>query len=316
MARPLVAAAVLAAVMAAGAASGEFFAFVVGLAFVWMVAVTGLHLLLNDAGQISLAHGAFVAVGAFTAAHVAGALGSGGLLPALAAGTVAAAAAGGLVSLPVLRMQGFAVAITTWLFAIAADRFLFTQPWFVGETAGLTLPLLALGPVRLVTARAAMLFTGIVAACAIAAGAAVRSSRFGRSLAAVRSNEAMAASVGIDVRGTKVAVFVVAGAFAGLAGGLWAVMLGRAVPSSFPPVISVTFLAVTIIGGRGSLWGPLVASVAFSAGPQLFGGLGRALLYVSEVALILVLVRFPGGMNEQGRHASTLHRRVRRKAAA
>lgn len=297
-----------AAVVVAAVAAGEFASFVVGAGFVYAVAVCGLHLVLNDTGLISLAHGAFVAVGAFAAAHVFDAVGAQALPLALPAAAGAAAIVGALVALPVLRMQGFTVAITTWLFVIAADRFFFTQDWFVGEAAGLRIGVPALGPLELATARTTLVVVGLVAGAAIALSWRVRHGRFGRSLYAVRSNEAMAASVGIDVRRTKVAVFAVGGAFAGVAGALWVLLLGRAVPSSFPPVLSVTFLAVAIIGGRGGLWGPVLAAFLFASGPELFGGLGRTLLYLSSLALVVVLVRFPGGMNEQGRHLAHLVR--------
>lgn len=284
---------------------GEFSSFVVGLGFVYLVAVLGLHVLLNDAGQISLAHGAFVAVGAFAAAHVVE--GSPGmLLVGLVAGAAAGAAAGAVVALPVLRLEGFVVAITTWLFAVAADRYLFTQSWFVGGAAGLEVTAPEIGPIVLDTARRQLVAVAVVAAIALGVVAAVRRSRFGRSLHAVRSNEAMAMSVGIDVRATKVAAFAVAGGFAGLAGGLHVMLLGRAVPSSFPPFLSVTFLAIAIVGGRGGLVGPAIAAFLFASAPELFGGIGRTLQYVSALALVVVLVRFPGGVNEQVRGVARL----------
>lgn len=299
------------AVVVAAFAAGEYAAFAIGLGFVYVVAACGLHLILNDAGQISLAHGTFVAMGAFAGAHVFESLGPSALPVALVAGAAAGAALGGIVALPVLRLQGFTVAITTWLFAIAADRFLFTQPWFVGEAAGVAIPTPTLPGLPLATARAQLVTVTVLTVLALLVTARVRRSRFGRSLYAVRSNEAMAASVGIDVRRTKVAVFIVGGAFAGTAGTLWIVMVGRAVPSSFPPLLSVTFLAIAIIGGRGSLGGPVLAAVLFAAGPQLFGSLGRVLLYLSALLLVFVLVRFPGGMNEQGRHLRHLVTRTR-----
>jgi branched-chain amino acid transport system permease protein len=268
-----------------------------------------LHLVVNDAGSMSLAHGSLVAVGAFTAAHLAG---RGGFGLALVGSTVAAAGLGGVVALPLLRMQGFTVAITTWLFAIAVDRFLLTKSWFVGEAAGLPLGEVRVGGVVLGEARSQLVVVCVVAAVMLWAAGRIRASRFGHALWAVRSNEAMASAVGIDVRASKIAVFVVAGAYAGVAGALWVLLLGRAVPSSFPPLLSVTFLAVVIIGGRGSLWGPVGAAFLFSAGPELFGGLGRLLLYLSAVVLVVVLVRFPGGLNEQGRHLAHLIGRGRR----
>jgi branched-chain amino acid transport system permease protein len=275
---------------------------------VYAVAACGLHLILNDAGQISLAHGTVVAVGAFAGAHV---FGTGGLPLALVAGGCAGAVVGALVSLPALRLHGFIVAVTTWLFAIAVDRFLFTQPWFVGEAGGLAVADASFLGVRLGSARAELVAAAVIALIATCVTVSIRSSRFGRSLLAVRSNETMAASVGIDVRRAKIVVFVIGGAFAGVAGALWVLLVGRAVPSSFPPLLSVTFLAVAVIGGRGSLAGPIAAAFMFATGPQLFGWLGRVLLYASSLLLIVVLVQFPGGLNEQARHVRHLVARRR-----
>lgn len=309
---PAVGGLALVATVAIALGRGEFASFVIGLGFVYLIAVLGLHVLLNDAGQFSLAHGAFVAVGAFTAAQVAEGIGDRGLPVALVAGAAAGAAAGAVVSLPVLRLAGFTVAITTWLFAIAADRYLFTQQWFVGTQAGVALAPQRLGPVRLHTGRAELVTVAVIAVAAIAVTGRLRRSRFGRSLLAVRSNEAMAAAVGIDVRAAKVAAYAVAGGYAGLAGGLYILMLGRAVPSSFPPFLSVTFLAIAIIGGRGRLAGPIAAAFLFASAPHLLGSVGRPLQYVSALSLVVVLVGFPGGLNEQSRRAvSLLTRRAR-----
>lgn len=295
-------AAVAGAVLAVALFASEFTAFSIGLGCVYAIAACGLHLILNDAGQISLAHGTVVGVGAFVGAQTFGALGASSLLLALAAGAAAGGAVGLVVALPVLRMQGFTVAITTWLFAIAVDRFLFTQPWFVGEAGGLSVATPNVLGIEVGSARAQMVVVAALAGVGLVITTRIRRSRFGRSLYAVRSNETMAASVGIDVRRTKVAVFVIGGAFAGAAGTAWVMLVGRAVPSSFPPLLSVTFLAIAIVGGRGSLAGPVLAAFLFATGPELFGSLGRLLLYLSALLLVFVLVRFPGGVNEQGRH--------------
>jgi branched-chain amino acid transport system permease protein len=288
----------------AGGLGGEFTAFAIALGLVYVVAVLGIHVLLNDAGQVSLAHGAFVATGAFAAAHVQTALGANAFVVALLVGAAAGGAASGVVALPVLRLHGFTAAITTWLFVIAVDRFLFAQQWFVGPAGGVEVPAPRFASVDFSTSRSQLVLAMLVAGAAAAVAVRLRASRLGRSLLAVRSNEAMAACVGIDVRRAKVGAYVIAGAFAGLAGGLWVLILGRAVPSSFPPVLSVTFLAIAIVGGRGSIWGPAIIAFLFSSGPQLFGALGRTMLYLSALLPVLVLVRFPGGLNEQARSVS------------
>jgi len=185
----------LVALVAFGMVRGEFSAFVLGVGFVEVVAVLGLHILVNDAGQYSLAHGAFVAVGAFTAAHVAASMGPSLALIGLVAAALTGALTAAVVALPVLRLAGFAAAITTWLFAIAADRYLFTQSWFVGGQAGVDVAPFEVGPVALRTARAQLAFVAVVLALAIAATVRIRRSRFGHSLLAVRSNASMASAL-------------------------------------------------------------------------------------------------------------------------
>jgi len=315
MRQPVIAAVALLALTAFGVSSGEFSAFVIALGLVYVIAALGLHLLVNDAGELSLAQGMFLAISAFVTVHVVRAWGGAAFPLAVLLATALAAAVSALVALPLLRMAGLAAAVTTYLFAVAGDAYLLHQEWFVVEAGGLRMPEASLLGLAL-SDGASQLAT--VAACAGLAALAVvgiRRARFGRALLAVRANPAMAEAAGIDVRAVRIGAYVVAGAFAGVAGALWALVLGGASVSSFPPALSLMLLSVVVIGGRGSQWGVAIAAFAFAVVPELFGGLGTLVNYLAPLGLVATLAFFNGGLNEQLRHNAALLARLRPSGA-
>jgi branched-chain amino acid transport system permease protein len=119
-------------------------------------------------------------------------------------------------------------------------------------------------------------------------------SRFGRALVATRDNEQLALAAGIDVFRTRLFAFSLSGAFAGLAGALYAHFITYIDPGVFGFSVSETLLIMVILGGSGTLWGPVGGAVVFAALPELLRIAERA--RSSGVILLLIVLYRPAGM--------------------
>jgi branched-chain amino acid transport system permease protein len=222
----------------------------------YFCALAGLTVLAGLSGQISLGHGAFMAVGAYTVAK----LGNAGwaLLPELAAASVATLLVGIPVGMAASRLRGPYLAGATLAFAVGlpalADKF----PSFLGGENGL-----AINPPTPPTSLGLTFPLERWEAWIACAGALVvlfvlynvTHSGIGRSLRAVRDDEIAASLAGLRVGRSQTLAFALSAAATGLGGGLLAVVTQLAQPGAFPLQLSLTLLAGVVIGGLGSLVG-------------------------------------------------------------
>jgi branched-chain amino acid transport system permease protein len=238
----------------------------------YFCAVAGLTVLTGLNGQISLGHGALMAVGAYTTAKVLGENGTGPpLVVALALATVAGAVAGVLAGAAAARLRGPYLAGATLTLAVGLPALSQRFPKFLGADNGLTVvpptPPLWLGETFPLERWQACI--GCLAALIVYIVLAnLGSSRLGRSLRAVRDDEVAARLAGLNVARTQVLAFVVSSACAGLAGGLLVVVAGLAAPGAFPLTLSVALLTGAILGGLGNLFGAAVGAALLVLIPQ------------------------------------------------
>jgi len=221
--------------------------------------VVGLSLLFGYAGQVSLGHAGFVGLGAYTAAFLTVRLDVAWPLAFLAAGTVAAFG-GLLLAMPSLRLKGHYLAMATLGFGeLMTLAFVETTPITGGINGFTGVPFPSVGPFEF---REPSQLYWLVWGCvgvALLLAANLTSLRPGRAMRAIHGSEFGAMASGVDIVGVKVRVFVVSAALAGLSGALYAGVVGFISPSVFTVTASVTFLAMAVIGGSGSLAGPLAA---------------------------------------------------------
>jgi branched-chain amino acid transport system permease protein len=275
---------------------------------VYVVAIAGLSLLIGLSGQISLGHGALMAVGAYTAAllmlHLNWPLWA--VFPASAAVT---ALAGTVVGLAAARLSGPYLAGATLMIAVALPSLATQFPGVFGGDQGLSVtvtPPAGLGatfpPTRWlawVCALAALITLVILANLA--------RSRVGRNWRAIRDDPVAAALSGLNVGALRVLAFIVSAACAGLAGAMLAITTSLVSPGSFTLSLSIALLAGAVLGGlgtlTGALWGALVivlvptyvTDVATSHG--LSGGVAANVpIAVYGVVLIVVMLVFPYGI--------------------
>ena len=277
----------------------------------YFVAVAGLTVLTGLNGQISLGHGALMAVGAYTTAKLLGEEGTGPPLPLVLAGaTVAGALAGLLAGAAAARLRGPYLAGATLALAVGLPAIALRFPEFLGASDGLTVfpptPPAALGETfALERWQACIACAGALLAYVVLAN--LERSRLGRDFRAVRDDEVAAELAGLHVARTQVLAFVVSAACAGLAGGLFVVVTQLAAPGAFALSLSVALLAGVVLGGLGSLWGAVLGAFALVMIPQWSEDLSKSLslsgnveanlaLAVYGVVLIGVMLAAPRGL--------------------
>ncbi|MGH2793589.1 MAG: branched-chain amino acid ABC transporter permease [Actinomycetota bacterium] len=291
---------------------GEFGALVLQTGAIWVTAILGLHILTHWAGQISLGHVAFVALGAFMTANFAAEWN----LPFwLAIFLAAMVTVGGsiVIGLPALRIRGFYIAIVTLALGLAADRWLFRLESVSGGSSGIKIPKATLPGVEFGSSRATYYIVVVTTIAMVALARTIGRSKAGRALLAIRANEEVAAAWGINVAAYKLLAFAVAAGFAAVAGGLHAYSLGIVGPQTYPVTFSIEFVAIVVIGGAGAIWGSVGTAAFFGIMPALQSGLGRFSAVTGAIGILLVLTRYPGGQNQIGRELANRFRARRRR---
>ena len=267
------------------------------IAFCTAAAAISLNIIMGYAGQISLGHGAFLGIGAFTS----GLLTLKGPQVPFMVGVLAAAIAGGLfaivLGLPALRLRGLYLAIATVGFAFMMQESLFKWSRITGGSAGIEVP----------RPRAnAFVFTrdydylAIVLAMFVlfwALDSNLVRSKLGRAFLAIRWDEPVAQSFGIDVSRYKLGAFVLAGALGGVSGAMFAHQYQFVNSSTFDfNNTSLLLVIIVVVGGLGSRVGATIAAISFSLMPGLLSWLKGWDLIVGPVLLMYVVVRHPRGL--------------------
>lgn len=286
-------------------------AFLVGkvLTFVGInvIVVTGLALLFGFAGQVSLGHAAFYGIGAYASAYATARLGWPWLAGVVLA--VLLSALGGLaLSFPSLRLRGHYLAMATLGFG-EIMAFIFVEAKEVtGGTDGFTgIPAAAVGGLEFLSPRADYWLVWGLAGLVLLLARNITRSRPGRAMRAMHGAELGAQACGIDITRLKVQVFVLSAALAGLGGALYAHVVGFVSPSLFHLHTSVMLLTMAVVGGTGSLGGPVAAATLLTLLPyadSLVPGMPREVAAaiadweadIYGLAIILVMLFAPKGL--------------------
>ncbi|MDE0603222.1 MAG: branched-chain amino acid ABC transporter permease/ATP-binding protein [bacterium] len=244
------------------------------------------------AGQLSLGQVAFAAIGAVAGVRVA--VDTGSLLLGLLCGGAVGAAASAAVGLPALRVRGLLLAIATLAFALATFSWLLRQDWAFG--AGLSSrPASVLG-IELTTSRAFYFVALAVFAGVLAVAHVLRRSSFGRSLVAVRDNEAAARVLQIAPRRLLLQAYAFAGFVAGVGGVVLAMSNTFVTRSIFTPSDSINVVSLAVIGGLSELTGPLFGA-AYLIGIREFFDLELSALAGLNAAWLILILEQPRGFH-------------------
>lgn len=241
---------------------GNYLLYIFGYVAINVIVAVGLNVLVGYTGQISLGHAGFFAIGAYATVLLT----QWGLpIPlALVAGAFLTAGFGFLLGLPALRLEGPYLAVITLGFGLVMENIFAKTPAFGGAT-GPSVP-----PFSLVFVPGFSREQNLYVLIMLAAGLSllmVRNlmrTRVGRAFVAIRDSDVAAACAGVDLTWYKTLAFAVSAFFTGIAGGLFAFHLGQVDPTSFNLMLSILFLAMVVIGGVGSILGPVLGAVTIS----------------------------------------------------
>ena len=277
------------------AAFEQYKLYVASLTLTYLILAIGLNLTLGYAGQISLAHAAFMALGSYAVAI----LGQRGLPfeVGLAVGTALGFVWGLVVGFPALKVKHHYLAMVTLGFTIIV--FLVLRNWesLTGGSFGISgIARPAWGPISFRSDRAYYLYILGWAVVVVVSAHWILTSRWGRAFRAIRENEMRAEVVGVNLRTYKLMAFAIGAAYAGIGGALFAPLLGYIDPGAYTLDRSIQFLMMVVMGGLGRFEGPFIGAVLVTVLPERLRASEGLYLIIYALAVILMMLFMPKGL--------------------
>ncbi len=276
------------------------------LALIQAIAVLGLNFVLGMTGQMSLAQAAFWGIGAYTSSLMATRWGT-NFWVGLVAGALVAALFGAVLGFPALKLSGHYLAMTTIGFGIIVGLVLLNWTWLTGGADGVrSIPNPAIGAFRVNN----WFYRYYLALAFLVVLALIQSrilrSRAGRAFLAIRENELAAEATGVDTTRYKVIAFMLAAAYAGVSGVIYAHSYQYISPDTFNFDHSVLFLTMLVLGGAGSVAGPILGATLLTFVPEWirlveFPGIDTFIrtggyLALYGIGVMLTMVFLPAGL--------------------
>src|ERR1700704_1012503 len=264
-------------------------------ACIYWILVAGLNLVVGFAGQIAIGWVALLTVGAYTTAVLTAGTVTSAWDPylALAVSGLVGAVFGGIIGLPALRLRTFYFAMTTLGFATIVTQVALAWKSVTGGGIGTPGPVF---PWPFDPGWGFYYFCFGLAALATWMTANIAGSRFGRALIAIRDAEVAAEASGIAKPRWLITVFLFAGALAGVAGGLFSSLQSYITPDAFTFDLSILFFIAILIGGRGSILGPLLGTIILTILPEVAAPLAAWSTFLYAVLLLVIVLAMPGGI--------------------
>lgn len=235
---------------------------------IFAILAMSLNLLLGYTGLFTIAHAAIFGAGAYVSALVSQKLGL-GFLPSVLAAMLFTGVLSAAVSLPSLRVSGDYLVLASFAMQEVLYSLYVNLDEVTGGSAGLhRIPRPSFFGLTITTPTAYLVFYALVMVVIFILLRALLASPFGLLLKAIREDEIVPQALGKDVISTKVTVFVIAGVIAGLAGGLYAHYFTYIDPIAFDVHASVLILSMVLIGGMGTLWGPVAGAALLICLPE------------------------------------------------
>jgi ABC-type branched-subunit amino acid transport system ATPase component/ABC-type branched-subunit amino acid transport system permease subunit len=273
----------------------SYFGVIAQRACIYWILVAGLNLVVGFAGQIAIGWVALLTLGAYTTAVLTAGTVTTEWNPflALSVSGVVGAIFGVVVGLPALRLRTFYFAMTTLGFATIVTQVALAWKSVTGGGIGTAGPVF---PWPFDPGWGFYYLCLILAALATWMTANIAKSRFGRALVAIRDAEVAAEASGIAKPALLMAVFVFSGALAGVAGGLFSSLQSYITPDAFTFDLSVLFFIAILIGGRGSIMGPLLGTIILTVLPEFAAPLVAWSTFLYAALLLLIVLAMPGGI--------------------
>ena len=277
---------------------GSFFRHLMVLAFIYAVVAASWDLSFGYGGLLNFAHVALFAVGIYAYGILAKTYGVNPWLAVLLAGFAAAFFAS-VMMIPVLRLDGMYIILVTIAFTQILYQGVISQSDITGGTSGMvTLPALSIDGYRLTkNQKIGYYYVGLslLISCTAALYLITRSA-LGRTIVALRDNKYYARSRGISEWKTRLATLTISAFFAGIAGGFYGSYVRVASPDIFGIGSLTLILSILLVGGIGTLWGPILAAFLITLVSELLSDLGPWREIVVAASIIVVMVFYPGGL--------------------
>ncbi len=260
------------------------------------IAVLGLDVLMGFGGQVSLGQAGFMAIGGYTASVLAVSYDVPPLLGTLA-GMMLSLACAAVLALGTMRLRGLYLAIATLAFGLLVDSLTVGLDGLTGGPSGLVgIPAFAVAGVSFDTPlQNYFLVAGIIVVLLVVLVGGMRS-RFGRALLALRADPLAAAALGIPVARYKLAAFCISAALGSLSGSLYAFYFHFLSPEMVGTPVSLQMLAMLVVGGEGTLFGPVFGAAVLTLLPTVFAPLAQFKTLGTGLLLIVFSLYLPSGL--------------------
>ncbi len=274
---------------------GVYHLHVVNVAMVNIILAVGLNFILGFGGQISLAQAAFFGLGAYGYSILA--LHHVPLPIAAVAGVALAGGAGFALGWPALKLKGHYLALATLGFGIIMQQFMINLGDLTGGANGLSaIPQFKLGPIQLDSEPHLFYVELLFAALVVALSVLFDRSPLGMRARALRDDETAAEVAGVNIRNIKVMLFVISATCGGLAGVIYATLLGYISPDVFAWSTTFNYLVMVVIGGLGSTGGVAAMAFMLTLIPEWLRFLKDSYMAVFGLVVIIMMAAAPGGL--------------------
>jgi branched-chain amino acid transport system permease protein len=319
--RALIAVLLTAAILFPAANPPSYILRVVATIGIYALLSTGLNIVVGRAGLLDLGYVAFFGLGAYSYALVASPqFGIHAPFPVgLMLAVAVAGTAGALLGIPVLRLRGDYLAIVTLGFGEIVYLILLNLDRPINITGGVA-GILEVDAADFIFFRVSSLtahYYLILFFVVVSVFAAHRlvASRIGRAWVAVREDEDAAQAIGINTTSAKLWAFAIGASFSGFGGPMFASLQGAVFPNTFLFTQSIQVLAMVVIGGMGTLWGPIVGAAVMIVLPELLRDFGALRFIIVGLLFVILMIFRPHGILGARRPERSLRRNLSARAA-
>jgi branched-chain amino acid transport system permease protein len=269
----------------------------INLGLVFGVLALSLNVVLGYTGQISLCHGAFLGIGAYTDALITAAHSGLMFWPGFVAAGVVTGIVGLAIGIPTLRLRGHYLALATLGFGEIVRVLLFNWREVTHGMDGISaIPAPSLGFIELDNDWKFYYLAALVLGLTYAVSLRLERSKYGRELAAIRDAELAARTCGVNVTRLKILAFVMSSVLAGFAGSLYAHLIGFISPDSFGFDVTASTLSMVLVGGIGTALGPVLGSAILTALPEVLRASQAYYMLLYGVGIAALVIFLPRGL--------------------
>lgn len=264
----------------------------------YAIVVVGLNVFVGYLGLVTFAQTAFMAIGGYSLAILTVRHGW-NPWAALLVGILLSVVAAAVVGVPILRLRGHYLTMTTFALALGTFAYVTGATKFTGGSVGISgVPPLAIGSFSLADPGDAYLGCWIVVGLVAWIGVRLRNSHVGRAWQTIASREEAGTSLGLRIQRFKVIGFVVAAVFGAVGGALYVGFTTYLSPDLYDSTIGVNLFVMLFLGGRGRTLAPIVGAAVLIVVPQYFSALSDYQAILFDCVLLIIILLKPGGLLE------------------